>query len=243
MTESKFTKVVHPLNVWEYNKFRPVFCEINIKDGELSITGVVGPQANGDAWGGCGQIDDTLRNTPRNERKLSPAWTPFMFKKFLDVWDTWHLNDMHPECEHQAALGWMEKARQEVTFYKYHLNTDIAKEQNALKKSNENALILGDTVQLTPEQITLLLRPWSIKTTDPTPPPDYVPDTILNRSNAETKTLGWLTESEHPEGILSRPCPTCGYKYGSSCKKVELPADVIEFLESLPDTDITPAWV
>jgi hypothetical protein len=37
--------------------------------------------------------------------------------------------------------------------------------------------------------------------------------------------------------------PHNGYVYGSAWKKEEVPADVITFLESLPDTDKTPAWV
>ena len=33
------------------------------------------------------------------------------------------------------------------------------------------------------------------------------------------------------------------YSYGSAWLREEVPAGVIAFLESLPDTDITPAWV
>lgn len=34
-----------------------------------------------------------------------------------------------------------------------------------------------------------------------------------------------------------------GYKYGTSWLKEELPSEVIAFLEALPETDKTPAWV
>ena len=34
-----------------------------------------------------------------------------------------------------------------------------------------------------------------------------------------------------------------GYKYGSSWLSEEVPADVLEWLRGLPDTDVTPAWV
>ena len=33
------------------------------------------------------------------------------------------------------------------------------------------------------------------------------------------------------------------YSYGSAWLKVEVPAEVLEFLSGLPDTDIQPAWV
>ena len=52
-----------------------------------------------------------------------------------------------------------------------------------------------------------------------------------------------VTHSEHPKGLLSKPCPACGYKYGSAWLKEEVPPEVISFLEALPSTDIKPAWV
>jgi len=59
----------------------------------------------------------------------------------------------------------------------------------------------------------------------------------------ETKTDGWVSPSEHPEGKLTKPCPECGYKYGTAWKSEEVPQSVIDFLFSLPDTDMRPAWV
>ena len=38
--------------------------------------------------------------------------------------------------------------------------------------------------------------------------------------------------SEHPEGLLSKPCPTCGYPYGSAWLYDPLPPDVIEWAKS-----------
>jgi hypothetical protein len=35
----------------------------------------------------------------------------------------------------------------------------------------------------------------------------------------------------------------CGYRYGTEWKREEVPADVLAFLRSLPDADMTPAWV
>lgn len=53
-------------------------------------------------------------------------------------------------------------------------------------------------------------------------------------------------EGEYP--IVKDPykgdaCPVCGYEIGSAWQKREVPADVIEFLSSLPNTDRTPNWV
>jgi hypothetical protein len=59
----------------------------------------------------------------------------------------------------------------------------------------------------------------------------------------ETKTSSWVYPKEHPEGELTKPCPVCGYKYGSLWLKEEVPAEVIAFLGSLPELDMIPAWV
>lgn len=50
-------------------------------------------------------------------------------------------------------------------------------------------------------------------------------------------------EKVHPRGLLCKPCPVCGYKYGTQWLRKEVPASVINWLFSLPDSPITPAWV
>ena len=37
--------------------------------------------------------------------------------------------------------------------------------------------------------------------------------------------------------------PHNGYSYGHAWKHEDVPAEVLEFLQSLPDTDVQPAWV
>jgi len=60
---------------------------------------------------------------------------------------------------------------------------------------------------------------------------------------SETKTAGWIKPSEHPEGMLGKPCEVCGYKYGTAWLREEVPQDVLDFLVSLPAATGTPAWV
>ncbi len=45
--------------------------------------------------------------------------------------------------------------------------------------------------------------------------------------------LTWITRKEHPHGLLSHPCPVCGYKYGSAWLYEPLPQDVIDFIQPL----------
>lgn len=126
-----------------------VFCRIEYQNGRLSISGVIGPLASGNALGSSGQID----MEPWHISKYAPGWGFAKVAAFRAIWKRWHLNDMRAECEHQRARG-------------------------------------------------------------------------------ET----WNT---HPMTV----CPDCGYKLGSAWLHEDVPADVIEWLKALPDTDREPAWV
>ena len=84
-------KIVRVGKVQEYNGKCSVFCKIEIKDGALSITGVVGPKSNGDSHGSCGQINMGL---DPSRLSLAPGWTRETVSRFVAVWDRWHLNDM-----------------------------------------------------------------------------------------------------------------------------------------------------
>ena len=58
---------------------------------------------------------------------------------------------------------------------------------------------------------------------------------------------------EHPElsrdyeELIKLPlfakCPHCNYAYGTSWLRTEVPTEVIDQLESLPETKHTPAWI
>lgn len=47
-----------------------------------------------------------------------------------------------------------------------------------------------------------------------------------------------------PQTSVGKPCPECGYRYGSAWLFEEVPADVLEFLRGLPDAseDLPAAW-
>ena len=199
-----FKKVLHPADVSPYASGHkvPMFLEVEYEDGRLSISGVIGPKANGNAAGGCGQIamefkhqnpeHDDQRNAPLitpDEMSFAPGWDAALWFRLLETWKLWHLNDMAPGCEHQRAEGWDK-------------------------------------------------RPI-----DPTKPTTAYGKFYPGQRCDSWNMLTWVPRTEHPEGLLSHPCPTCGYKYGSAWLKRDVPQDVLDFLRSLPDTDLTPTWV
>lgn len=73
--------------------------------------------------------------------------------------------------------------------------------------------------------------------------PDQPTNTYVKHpdGNSGWNMLVWLPVTKG--GLLSAPCPICGYKYGSQWLYEPIPDDVISFLQGLPDTDINPPWV
>lgn len=145
-----------------------LYVTIRYRDGRLSITGVTGPLAGGNALGSCGQnVRDVLAVD-----SFAPGWDKAMARKFYEVWDRWHLNDMRAGSQPQE--DWLQANPLKPEEYRYP------------KSHYEVAL-------------------------------------------AKLAEAGLSPDAE-------------GYVYGSAWKREEVPADVLEWLESLPDTDKTPAW-
>lgn len=86
-----------------------VYIEIRYERGNLSISGEEGPLRSGNSVGCGGQICQRLMGDKLGEDyQLVNQWTQEMYRKLLDIWDKWHLNDLHAGCEHQRSMGWEE---------------------------------------------------------------------------------------------------------------------------------------
>lgn len=231
---TSFIKTVNPAFCQtDDTKQHRAFARIEYKDGNLSICGVIGPMKNGNAYGSIGQCcEEIAAGTPAEN------WTEDMLKKFTDMWKRWHLNDMKAGCKHQRDLGWDDEASQKVTVYHYQITNEARKKRIEAEKAALEALRADKTFTPDAEQVLFASLP------------DYhtsfeneinLPHHKLYRT--EVKTRQTISYDEDPIGILSKPCPICGYKYGSSWCKEEIPQDVIDFLSALPETTVTPAWV
>lgn len=215
------------------NKYAHCVIELRKTDKgpELSITGKCKTE-----YGECGgQIADEVRSGGP-----APGWDEEMLQKFCDIWDRWHLNGMRPYCEHQKALGWDRAALKEVKVYHYRLKSEILSRQNRLKHEAQRRLAAGETVQYTPEEQMIANLPYSVDSWKKLDDPNYEPAKALyplDHGPEEIKTLGWLSQDEHPHGILGKPCPICGYKYGYSWKYEPIPDEVVCWLFSLPEED------
>jgi len=229
-----------------------IYIKATVTDGKLSISGVIGPKGNGNATGGCGQIDMEFqhRNPQDNDKRydnpttpeaitFADGWDRDKWFDLLDIWGKWHLNDMQAGCKHQRDLGW---GNNDLTVVTYRLGMEEYNSQKTIKEISQKRLMDGEAVKLTAEETNILALKWEIKGPESLKETPLISDYYTEKSR-ETKTDGWAYETEHPEGKLTKPCPVCGYKYGSAWLREDLPQEIIDKLEAMPDTDQRPAWI
>lgn len=239
-----------------------LFCKAEVTEGRLSISGVIGPLRSGNARGGCGQIDGEFKHaySKYDDKRYNPeslikaedidyaeGWNEGKWLQFLDIWHRWHLNDMRAECEHQRDLGWNDLAQQKITLFFWTLKPEILEKQKQLKEEAEELIKNTGRHYLNRADRKIYGLEWMITTVchelKAGDARFYEPGTGYKGTHEE-KTRGWLDYTKYPEvGILSKPCPVCGYKYGTDWKYEELPAEVVEFISDLPDASKDPAWI
>lgn len=239
-------KIINPCTCdigegFKYNAFAEIV--YNEEDCVLSIHGVIGPMKNGNSKGSCGQcIDEFANGTPKGK------WTREMLDKFCKVWREWHLNDMRAYCQHMKELGWTEHINESIEVKTWNLKKEAYTAKTDARNRAIRCLENGEAFNPTDEEVMYANLPFSVKTYNGETPQkedlyEFKETDCLGYSNVEYVSRGWLSFEDTPLGFLKKPCPVCGYKYGTAWIKEEIPRDVITFLEQLPESDIAPAWV
>jgi hypothetical protein len=161
---------------------------------------------------------------------------------------------MRPYCTHQKALGWDNTANIKVNFSVFTLKSDVITEKNKVEKEVLDYAKRGIAYKTTDVEMLLLNLDYYAVTNEPEKHKVYLEKYYNLCKDIKTITLGWLCEGvdgviyhskydiKHVDGILSKPCPECGYKYGSSWLKEEIPSDVIEWLDFLPISVYPSPW-
>lgn len=208
-----------------------VFVTVRWDGKRLSISGVVGPKSNGDARGSCGQCIDAVRQC-----KPTAEFAPFR-DRLVEVWERWHLNDMRADCEHQRALWDTDEPLEVVT---YHLTTEANMRRRKVLENVAHNALRGNLPELSPRDRALAeMADWFRDRYSP-PDADSPLSDCFEVRKRETRPAGAVGWNEHPRGLLSRECPTCGYRYGTKWLTEDVPAEVIDFLASLPTSDALP---
>jgi len=126
----------------------PLYVRVQYEAGRLSLAGVEGPRANGDAYGSCGQCVDSLGALVA----LEPGWTPDMVAELRTAWELWHLNDMRPYSAAMKAAGWREESRVPCLGYEFTRTDDSNTAARQAETAALAALRAGQVFQPPPAQ-------------------------------------------------------------------------------------------
>lgn len=265
--EILYNAVLHPLtfqeNISEWERWNPVFCKVTvtrklIEDDPtphdcLSITGVIRPTPSGNAYS-CGQIEDSIRRIllPESQAnvQLIKPWTRKMVEELLDIWKVWHLNDMRPSCEHQEQL-WNLQETCHFDIYKW--TNESYSRWHRLREDSLKKLECGEQVQWTPDDVLFMSLDSEVHVpSEPSLANEKekklawqagILNTYYKYVEHISKAAGWVHEKEHPFGILGKPCPVCGYGYGTRWQYRPIPEKTMETLKNFPISQVKPAWI
>ena len=227
----------------------PLWVKILYIDGRLSITGYHGPLRNGEAHGDCGQVTERLAELLKFPDQIRVEGGAETVRRLLEIWQEWHLNSMRAHCDHQIAVhNWDVKER--VQLWRWQLESPVLSWQRKTKDAAQARLLAGETVAYTAEELEQLRKPFSVWTHDEQSPGDgYKLDSTSEVSVSSLwpmeelgKGYQFTMEHCHPKGILGKPCPTCGHKWGSAWLHKDVPEEVLQFLASMPHDPENFPW-
>ncbi len=242
-------KVINPCVCSTYYGDAQAYAEITYSGGKLSIHGVIGPKRNGNCKGSAGQCIDEIR-----KGRPVGAWNEEMLQKFCDIWERWHLNDMRAYCQHMKELGWTEHTQDNVKIETWTLTKEAQAMKDAAKNRALECLKKGHPFYPTKDEVAYANMEYSMEVYNDEDQSyrhgklyrdayELKEKDCLGKPYTEYQKRCWIRYSKHPLGFLGRPCPVCGYEYGTKWIKEEVPQDVIEWLHELPDTRVQPAWI
>jgi len=202
----------------------------------LSISGNIGSH-------GAGQINETLeRLTLDNSIDYRPGWNADRLNQLLKVWERWHLNDIKAGCRHQNES---KESKKKITIITPRINAWKIKDDETRRRAERllKLLEMGKVTfqtDLYPVDYLILdifkaARNGEVYKPKTEGEKSYFEHGIIE-IKTEEKAAGWVYPTEHPDGMLTRPCPQCGYRYGSAWLFDALPQDVIDFIEALNES-------
>ena len=156
------------------------------------------------------------------------------FDEILRLWESYHLNSMRPECEHQRALGWDREAHELISSFAFSLDDDASAKAKRAKERAIECLKSGSTFVPTEEETTLSRLPSTVVLPTDEAPEHYKADVFLfsPKTHERKESRGHVWFSKDSRGILGKPCPVCGYRYGTSWKYMPIPdEDILKIRE------------
>lgn len=183
---------------------------------ELSIVGGFWPKGRRADWSG-GQCGESLLEMMKGTRGGA------IMAKVWPVWERWHLNGLKAGCQHQRK-NWKPSAELELIHYTW---SESFRKLQGMAQAGELAPLEYENFS----KVAPLVNSVCIDKNGPKWEAPLVLELIdkglIKEKNRETKTAHWVYPSEHPDGVLCKPCEICGYSYGSQWLYEKLPPNVL----------------
>ena len=182
---------------------------------------------SGDCQHSGGQISELLVHP---SLMPAPGWDAAKLARLRELWERWHLNSLRAGCEHQRAAGW---GAREVTARQYALTPTAATQRRQLSDAILDAAKRGAPVELTDDERALLAIDHMFTLYGDDAPPDAAAPFVALRRESVVRATHVLHSESAAHGLLCKPCPVCGYKYGSVWLTEALPGAVLDELRAL----------
>lgn len=183
------------------SKYNQVTLEVKLRvDNKVtfSASGEVWNRLHSDILMGGQCIDDIYNDFKHELSNIS------LYKNIMGLWRKWHLNDMHPDCIHQRELGWSDillddsrpKTQDNMASWTYPKRQGLELLGYKLYEFIPFNFVIGGEYN------------------------SYIKISMHKIKNLVKKLFKvdvWRDESKaHAKGVMGKPCPVCGYKYGTS---------------------------
>jgi hypothetical protein len=165
--------------------------------------------------------------------------------QMIEYWKEWHLNDARAWCIHQK--NWNRSKKLEIVNIRVNTwkmkDKELAKLFDVLKYNPKNKhefnVLRMNLNNLPTSPIGKMIKKVKLMQLKNM---KYEPegfekswfDNGVIEYKTEEKIANWTYPYEHPDGILCKECPECGYKYGTNWLIEYLPQEVIDFFVTLP---------
>ena len=175
-----------------------------IKNNEITIKVELRTTEKGEEFSACGDVWNSKHTDIIMGGQCIDTIGKYLkgnktYKTILELWEKYHLNGMNAwcECEHE------EDSSEKVKVYKLRYNEEgkrLSKIRD-LGKFEEFIEVTEEGMKNIPSALYEVREYKS-----------------LGDTGIEEKTRGWVTYDEtfSPDGLIGKPCPHCGAKYGCS---------------------------
>jgi hypothetical protein len=230
MTNQEATpRTAHQVLPGEFERLEPLKGSYRTPDGKAQIDYELKQtskgyefSASGEYAGSFGQNIDTIGDAYPGDAMIS---------RIRNVWKSYHLNGMHAGCTHQRAEKWGEK---EITVISVSVDTwrirGEAQRRDAELAIEGKGFSRDYPAELIREAVHAA-KQGQVYTPKTEGAKSWFEHDIIKIKTEKTLS-GHIYQKDHPEGVLAKPCPICGYKYGTAWLFEPIPENVIEEIKS-----------